>query len=238
VNFSEQLKKAAVDFSLPLSDEQIRAFSQYQELLLEWNQKMNLTAITEPQEIAVKHFIDSLSCLDQAVFPIGCSVVDVGTGAGFPGLPLKIVRPDIQLCLIDSLQKRTVFLQTVTQALELKDVEIRHLRAEEAGRQKPYRARFDVAVSRAVARLSVLCELCLPFVRTGGYFVAMKGAKFREEIAAAEAAIRLLGGHIRQVKEISLPGLNDVRAVIYIEKKKGTPDKYPRRAGIPEKDPL
>jgi len=238
VSFSDRLRTAAADFGMPLSDEQVRMFFHYQEVLLEWNQKMNLTAITDPQEIAVKHFIDSLSCLDSDVFPVGCSVVDVGTGAGFPGLPLKIYRPDIYLCLIDSLQKRTNFLQTVVKDLGMKNVEIHHLRAEEAGRQKIRRARFDVAVSRAVARLSVLCELCLPLVRVGGYFVAMKGAKFREEISEAEGAVKLLGGRIRRVKEVCLPGLEDVRAVIFIEKQKATPEKYPRRPGIPEKDPL
>lgn len=236
--FSEQLKTAATDFGLALSDEQVRMFSHYQEVLTEWNQKINLTAITDPQEIAVKHFIDSLSCLEPEVFPIGCSVIDIGTGAGFPGLPLKIYRPDIQLCLIDSLQKRIKFLQTVIKDLEIKNVETHHLRAEEAGRLKGCRARFDVAVSRAVARLGVLCELCLPLVRVGGYFVAMKGAKFREEISEAEIAIKVMGGRIRRVKEVSLPGLDDVRAVIFIEKEKATPEKYPRRPGIPEKDPL
>jgi 16S rRNA (guanine527-N7)-methyltransferase len=238
VLFSEHLKTAATDFGLSLSDEQVRMFSHYQEILVEWNQKINLTAITDPQEIAVKHFIDSLSCLDAEVFPIGCSVIDVGTGAGFPGLPLKIYRPDIQLCLVDSLQKRIKFLQTVIKDLEIKNVEIHHLRAEEAGRLKGCRARFDVAVSRAVARLGVLCELCLPLVRVGGYFVAMKGAKFREEISEAEIAVKIMGGRIRQVKEVSLPGLDDVRAVIFIEKEKSTPEKYPRRPGIPEKNPL
>jgi len=238
VSFSDCLKTAASDFGVPLSDEQVHLFFHYQKILLEWNQKINLTAITDPQEIAVKHFIDSLSCLEPDVFPSGCSVVDVGTGAGFPGLPLKIYRPDIRLCLIDSLQKRTFFLQTVVKDLGLKNVEIRHLRAEEAGRQRTYRAHFDVAVSRAVARLSVLCELCLPLVHIGGTFIAMKGAKFREEILEAEAAVKLLGGCIRRVKEVSLPGLEDVRAVIYIEKQKATQDKFPRRAGIPEKDPL
>jgi len=238
VSFSERLKTAAIDFAMPLSDEQIQSFSHYQDLLLEWNKKMNLTAITDPQEIVVKHFIDSLSCFDQEVFSTGCSVIDVGTGAGFPGLPLKIYRPDIHLFLIDSLQKRTIFLQTVVKDLQMENVEIRHLRAEEAGRKKICRAHFDVAVSRAVARLSVLCELCLPLVRVGGHFIAMKGAKFREEIAEAEMAVNLLGGCIRRVKEVSLPGLEDVRAVIYIEKQKTTPEKYPRRTGIPEKDPL
>ncbi len=238
MNAFEHLKAAVIEFGMPLSDEQVQAFLTYQETLLEWNNKINLTAITDPQEIAVKHFVDSLSCYDPDIFSFGCSVVDVGTGAGFPGIPLKIYRPDIRLCLIDSLQKRTLFLQTVIQKLGLKDVDIHHMRAEEAGRLKTNRACFDVAVSRAVARLSVLCELCLPLVRVNGFFIAMKGAKFQDEIAEAKSALSLLGGSIAHIKEITLPGLEDVRAIIYIQKVKSTPDKYPRRAGIPEKNPL
>ncbi len=210
----------------------------YNRLLLEWNQKMNLTAITAPQEVAVKHMIDSLSCYRADIFTDGASVVDVGTGAGFPGIPLKIYRPAIQLTLLDSLNKRLNFLQTVVDSLGLDGVALVHARAEEAGQNKLYREKYQVAVSRAVARLNILCELCLPLVKTGGWFVALKGAQYEEEAREAAAALTALGGSIELVQPVSLPGLADKRAVIYIRKVAATPPGYPRKAGTPEKKPL
>ncbi len=165
-------------------------------------------------------------------------MVDVGTGAGFPGLPLKILRPDIRLTLLDSLNKRLYFLQAVVERLALRDVVFVHARAEEAGRHVGHRERYLVAVSRAVARLNVLTELCLPFVAVGGHFIALKGAQYREEVAEAAKAVAALGGRLENVKPVRLPGLEDSRAIVYISKAAPTPPSYPRRPGVPEKKPL
>jgi len=238
MNFTGYLQQAAADYGLSISPEQVADYAVYYEMLIEWNQKMNLTAITEPQEVAVKHMIDSLSCYNESVFPVGCSVIDVGTGAGFPGLPLKIWRSDIKLTLLDSLNKRVTFLQNVVGRLGLGNVDVIHSRAEEGARQKLFREQFNVAVSRAVARLNILCELCLPFVTVGGHFVALKGAQYQQEADEAVRAIELLGGEITTIQPVKLPGLDDSRAVIYIKKVKPTPAAYPRRPGQPEKKPL
>lgn len=238
MTFTDCLAKAAAEYGLPLTPAQMEAFAVYYLLLLEWNEKMNLTAIREPEEVAVKHMIDSLTCYDPKYFPAGCRAVDVGTGAGFPGLPLKIFRPDIKLTLLDSLNKRLLFLQEVVQRLQLTDTVTVHSRAEEGGRQSQYREQFDVALSRAVARLNVLAELCLPYVRTGGYFIALKGAQYRQETEEAAGAIEVLGGRLAEARPVTLPGLSDSRAVIYIEKIKATAPQYPRRPGQPEKKPL
>lgn len=238
MSFSDILRQVAEEYGIMLTSDQVAAFSLYQELLVSWNEKINLTAITEPREVAVKHMIDSLSCYDERFFPVGCAVVDVGTGAGFPGIPLKILRSDIKLTLVDSLNKRLTFLQDVVDQLDLKDVKLIHARAEEAGRMKEQRDRHQVAVSRAVARLNTLAELCLPFVKPGGYFIALKGAQYQEELAEAEQAIKTLAASVNDVRPVSLPGLDDRRAVIYIRKERPTPVGYPRRPGIPEKKPL
>lgn len=236
--FAQALKTAADEYGLALTAKQITLFERYYELLIEWNEKMNLTAITDPQEVAVKHMIDSLSCYDKAYFPDNCTVIDVGTGAGFPGLPLKIFRPDIRLTLLDSLNKRLNFLQQVISELNLVDVTLIHARAEEGGRRKDLRDKYQVAVSRAVARLNILSELCLPFVAPGGHFVALKGAQYMEEAEEAKRALGQLGAKGAEVRPVKLPGLEDRRAVIYIAKEKKTPETFPRRPGIPEKKPL
>jgi len=238
MSFTEHLRQAAAVSGYELSEEQIHKFEIYYQLLVEWNQKMNLTAITEPAEVAVKHMVDSLTAFDEQLFFAGASVADVGTGAGFPGVPLKLFRPDLQLTLIDSLQKRLNFLTAVLEATGMEMVKILHYRAEEAGQKKELREVFDFVTSRAVARLPVLCELCLPLVKIGGYFVALKGAKYEEELLEAERALKVLGAEVAQVKTVRLPGLEDVRAVIYLKKVKPTPKAYPRRAGLPEKKPL
>lgn len=238
MSFRDEMGQAAGAYGISLSERQLEQFEQYFVLLMDWNQKMNLTAITEPHEVAVKHMIDSLSVYDAALFPVGLRLIDVGTGAGFPGIPLKILRPDLRLTLLDSLNKRVRFLETVVQALGFTDVTCIHARAEEAARQKIYREQFDMAVSRAVARLPVLAEYTLPFVKPSGIFAAMKGMKYQEEADAAMHAIRVLGGGAMRLVPVKLSGLEDVRAVIYIEKKGRTPAAYPRKAGIPEKNPL
>ncbi len=236
--FQEEMKKAAAGYGLTLSDEQLQQFTRYYELLIEWNEKMNLTAITEEHEVAVKHMVDSLTAYDESLFQDGTSVIDVGTGAGFPGLPLKIFCPGIKLTLMDSLNKRVKFLQTVVLELGLQNVECVHARAEEGARNKKYREQFDLAVSRAVARLPILCEYCLPFVKRGGHFLALKGRAFAEEVKEAEKAIKVMGGSHTEIREVHLPDLEDKRAIIIVTKTMPTPKAYPRKAGTPAKNPL
>jgi 16S rRNA (guanine527-N7)-methyltransferase len=213
------------------------------ELLIEWNQKMNLTAITDPEGVAVKHFSDSwmiLPWLNRFAEESESSpyrLIDVGTGAGFPGIPLKIMNPSIDLVLLDSLKKRTGFLQTVKDELELANVTCLHSRAEEAARKQELREQFDMATARAVASLPVLCELCLPFVRINGYFIAMKSHS-AVEVDQAQEAIRKLGGRLQQVVNFSLPGTEIKRSLVIIKKVSETPKAFPRKAGIPQKEPL
>lgn len=238
MSFAEILKKAAEEYGISLSETQLQQFDRYQELLVEWNQKMNLTALTEPKDVAIKHMIDSVSVYDEKWFSEGMSVIDIGTGAGFPGLPLKILCPSLKVTLLDSLNKRVKFLEAVVSELGLSDIVCVHARAEEAARQKQYREKFDAVVSRAVARLPILAEYDLPFVRVGGFFAAMKGAKYEEEAQEAKKAVKLLGGGEPVLREIKLPGLEDKRGIIYIRKEKKTPSVYPRKAGTPEKNPI
>ena len=236
--FIDEMKQAASDYGISLSNQQLQQFNRYYELLVEWNEKMNLTAITEAHEVAVKHMIDSLTAYDEKLFQGSVSVIDVGTGAGFPGLPLKIFCPEIRLTLMDSLNKRINFLQTVVDELGLTGVECVHARAEEGARNKAYREQFDLAVSRAVARLPVLCEYCLPFVKRGGHFLALKGMQYQAENEEAAKAIKVMGGSQSGIRSVKLPGLDDVRAVITITKGMPTPKTYPRKAGTPAKNPL
>lgn len=236
--FISEMKTAAAAYGLELGEQQINQFNRYYELLIEWNKVMNLTAITEPQEVAVKHMIDSIAAYDEKLFVEGTSVIDVGTGAGFPGLPLKIFFPAIKLTLMDSLNKRVKFLQTVVDELGLADVACVHARAEEGARNKAYREQFDIAVSRAVARLPVLCEYCLPFVKRSGYFLALKGREYQEEIKEAAKAIKVMGGSKVTERLVKLPSLDDVRAIIAIKKDMPTPKAYPRKAGTPAKKPI
>ncbi|WP_303842409.1 16S rRNA (guanine(527)-N(7))-methyltransferase RsmG [Selenomonas ruminantium] len=236
--FKEELAKAAAEYGISLSDTQMAQYNRYFELLVEWNEKINLTAITEPKEVAIKHIIDSITAYDKNLFQEGTTVIDVGTGAGFPGLPLKIFCPEIKLTLMDSLNKRIKFLQTVVEELGLKDVDCIHARAEEGARNKKYREAFDIAVSRAVARLPILCEYCLPFVKKGGHFIALKGMQYNDEAEEAVKAIKVMGGSHTEIRPVKLPELDDKRAVITITKTTPTPKAYPRKAGIPTKNPI
>lgn len=229
--FSTNLKQVGIT----LSDTQISQFVQYYELLTETNKVMNLTALTEPKDVAVKHFIDSLTVYDNTMH--NATMADVGTGAGFPGVPLKIFDPTIKLTLLDSLAKRLKFLDTLTAELGLQNVTTVHARAEDAGKDKNLREQFDFVTARAVARLNVLAEFCLPLVKVGGKFIAMKGDA-QDEIAEAENAIKLLGGKIIEIKNIKLPNLDDKRTLVIVEKIKTTPNKYPRKAGTATKEPL
>lgn len=232
------LLQAAEKYTLDLQDNQLQQFAVYLKLLQEWNTKINLTAIVDDEGIIIKHFIDSLLFLKKINIKDGMSVLDLGTGAGFPGLPLKIWRPDLKIVLVDSLQKRIGFLQEVIEKLGLANVELVHSRAEDLAQNESYRERFDFVVSRAVANLSVLSEYCLPFVKIQGHFAAAKGPDLEQELKGAHKAIEILGGKIAEQEYYLLPYLNENRSFIKIVKIKPTSKKYPRKAGIPAKKPL
>lgn len=236
MNIKNYISNACSDIGFALNDNQIEQFATYYNLLVEWNDKINLTRITEPQEVAIKHFADSLTLLKHYNIPQGAKVIDVGTGAGFPGIPLKIARPDIQLTLLDSLNKRLVFLQEVADSIGI-EAEIVHARAEEAGRKEEYRERYDVAVSRAVARLNTLSEYCVPYVKVGGAFVVMKGPELSEELQEAKTAINTLGGKVNNVQEFAIPDGSN-RTIVVIDKVSPTKDKYPRHGSKIKSKPL
>lgn len=236
MTFTEILAARGAEAGLRFSELQLKQFNRYYEMLIETNKVMNLTAITEPEDVAVKHMIDSLLAYDKEM--AGKILADIGTGAGFPGVPLKIYCPELKVVLIDSLGKRLNFLQQVIDALALKDIRCEHSRAEDAGRNKQHREKYDFVTARAVARLSVLAEYCLPLAKKGGQFIALKGSKYAEEITEGTEAVKILGGKIVSAEPVKLPGLDDGRAIIKINKIKTTPAQYPRKAGTPEKQPL
>jgi 16S rRNA (guanine527-N7)-methyltransferase len=222
---------------ITLTDLQYQQFMDYYELLVERNKVMNLTAITELNEVITKHFIDSLAMV-KAIKPERERLLDIGTGAGFPGIPLKIAFPDLNIVLLDSLKKRLTFLDEVISQLGLKEIRTLHGRAEDFGRDMDYREQFDLCVSRAVARLSSLSEYCLPYVRKGGCFISYKSGNIEEELTSSNRAIKLLGAELKEVIEYQLPDTDIQRTLIVIEKKNSTPKSYPRAAGKPSKDPL
>lgn len=223
----DKLATCVSSYGLTLEKQQCQQFNTYGDFLLEYNEKVNLTAITEPSEIAIKHFADSILPLALIDFAHGASLIDVGTGAGFPGVPIKIMRPDIKLTLLDSLNKRLVFLKELSVLLQ-QDNDFIHARAEMAGADERLRRRFDYATSRAVAQLAVLCEYCLPLLKVGGKMLALKGPDCGAEIESSKNAIALLGGDIDSVHEYSL-GDQGQRTLIVIKKEKPTPKKYPRQ---------
>ena len=224
--------------NMKLSDIQIKQFLQYYELLIEWNKVMNLTGITEFEEVIQKHFLDSL-CLVKVIPDLsGQTVLDLGTGAGFPGIPLKIAFPDLKIVLMDSLNKRVNFLNEVIKSLKLEKITAVHGRAEEMARRKEYRQQFDICVSRAVSNLSTLSEYCIPFVSVKGMFISYKSADVDEEIENAKKAIFVLGGKVVRVVKFKLPDSDFGRSFVCISKTKGTPKTYPRKAGTPEKNPI
>jgi len=237
------LETYAPEIEVPLSAEMINAFNLYAHMLREKNKVMNLTAIVDDNGIAMRHFVDSLtlgSFISEEQVQQGhkdLTLIDVGTGAGFPGIPLKISMPVLRVTLMDSLAKRVNFLKEVCQALGLEDMKFIHSRAEDGGRDKNLRQKYDIATARAVAALPVLCEYCLPFVKKGGIFLAMKG-RSEEEVGSSGKAISTLGGVIEKVENFTLPGTDMERSVIVIRKVKDTPAAYPRQAGKPSKDPL
>lgn len=234
--FNEGLLEKASTMGVRFSVEQMDKFYKYMNLLIEWNEKINLTAIIEPNEIILKHFIDSITILKD--IKDGSTVVDVGTGAGFPGIPLSIMNPTLKITLVDSLNKRLIFLQEVINELDLKNVELVHARAEEFGRNKKYREKFDIATSRAVANLATLSEYLLPLVKINGKAISMKAGNASQEIEGAKKAIKTLGGNINNIEEFNLPQSDIGRTIIIIDKISGTPGKYPRKPGTPAKEPI
>ena len=235
-------EKGMEELGIALSQEQKKQFITYYEYLVEKNKVMNLTAITEYNEVILKHFLDSLSIVKVGSFDqkklTGKSVIDIGTGAGFPGIPLKIAFPELKITLLDSLNKRVNFLNEVIEMLGLKDVTAIHGRAEEFAKNKAYREKYDLCVSRAVSGLATLSEYCLPYVKVGGLFVSYKSGSVKEEAEAAEKAVKILGGKIRDIQYFDLPGSEISRSLVIIEKIKNTPGKYPRKAGTPLREPL
>ena len=234
--FFEKIQEKSKDLGVRFSVKQTEQFFEYMNLLIEWNEKMNLTAITEPDEIILKHFIDSITILRE--LEDGSKLVDVGTGAGFPGIPLSIMNPTLKITLVDSLNKRLIFLQEVVNRLKLENIEIIHARAEEFGQNRKYREKFVISTSRAVANLSTLSEYLIPLVKVGGKVISMKASDAKQEINEAKKAIEVLGGTVEKVDEFNLPQSDIGRTVIIIRKNKITPNKYPRKPGTPSKEPI
>lgn len=233
--FSEELENAAKQIEIELTKKQIEKFYNYMNLLLEWNEKINLTAIIEPREVILKHFVDSLTIAKY--IKENEKLIDVGTGAGFPGIPLSIVKENTDIVLLDSLNKRINFLEEIKENLKLENITTIHGRAEEFGKNKKERETYDIATSRAVAPLNILLEYLLPLVKVGGKAICMKGSNI-EETEHAKNALEILGGQIEKIEEITLPNSDIKRNIIIVKKVKNTPSKYPRKPGTPSKEPI
>jgi len=232
--FQQQLEQKGIS----LSNEQLQQFERYYELLVQWNEKMNLTSITEKKEVYLKHFYDSISAAFYFDFSKPLSICDVGAGAGFPSIPLKICFPHLHISIVDSLKKRITFLEHLASELKLTNVAFYHDRAETFGKNKEFRESFDLVTARAVARLSVLSELCLPLVKVEGHFLALKASSAEEELEKAQKAVKTLGGTLEEMNNFSLPIEESERNIIVIRKDRPTPKKYPRKPGTPNKMPL
>lgn len=232
--FEDKLKILGIS----LTERQKQQFDRYYELLVEWNKVMNLTGITEYEEVNEKHFVDSLSIVNAIEMNEVNTVIDIGTGAGFPGIPLKIAFPHLKIVLLDSLNKRINFLNTVIKELELDDIKTIHGRAEDYAKQQEFREKFDLCVSRAVANLSTLSEYCIPYIKENGMFIPYKSGEIDEEIQNSKNAIRILGGEMKDVLKFQLPGTEIGRSLVLIRKEHCTSKKYPRKAGLPAKEPL
>lgn len=234
----EEFKTFLSEQSIQLSEWQLKQFDIYFQTLVEWNEKVNLTALTTKEDVYLKHFYDSISASFYYDFSKELTLCDVGAGAGFPSIPLKICFPHINVTIVDSLKKRITFLEELATKLKLEGVSFHHSRAEDFGSEKAYRENFDIVTARAVARMSVLSELCMPLTKVGGVFIAMKGSKADEELTVSEKAIKILGGRTKQVETFSLPKENSERSIIIVNKIKKTPKKYPRKSGTPNKSPI
>lgn len=234
----ERLRKKAMQMGIVLDDTQISQFQTYFEMLIEKNKVMNLTAITEKEEVIDKHFADSLAFVQTGLETSGKRLLDLGTGAGFPGIPLKIAFPEMEVLLLDSLNKRVRFLQDVIRELNLQGIDAVHGRAEDFAKQKAYRENFDYVVSRAVANLAVLSEYCLPYVSVGGYFLPYKSGDIQREIDESRKAVKILGGSVEDVVSFEIPGTDIHRTILKIRKKTAAPKRFPRKAGLPSKEPI
>ena len=234
----EILNKKMEEIGIQLSDMQTEQFLTYYDMLIERNKVMNLTAITEYDDVVEKHFVDSVSLIKALDAEEVKNVIDIGTGAGFPGIPLKIVFPHLKVTLLDSLNKRIKFLNDVIGTLELENIETIHGSAEDFAKQEIYREQYDLCVSRAVANLATLSEYCLPYVKVGGYFISYKSGEIEEELQQSKRAVSILGGTLGDVIKFALPGTDIARSFVKIKKVKNTGKKYPRKAGLPSKEPL
>lgn len=232
------LEEGCQELGITLDKIQKKQFTDFYEYLVEKNKVMNLTGITEFQEVLVKHFLDSLACVKAVDMNKVNRIMDIGTGAGFPGVPLKIAFPHLEACLLDSLKKRVNFLEETFQLLKLENITAIHGRAEEFAKNKTYRETYDLCVSRAVSNLATLSEYCLPYVKTGGFFISYKSGTIQEEVEQAQKAVKILGGKIQDVVYFQLPDSEIQRSLVVIEKIKATPGRYPRKAGTPLKEPL
>lgn len=235
---NEKFRNQLNELKIPLNENQYQQFDKYYELLVEWNKVMNLTGITEYDEVNEKHFVDSLSIVKVIDVEKVNTVIDIGTGAGFPGLPLKIAYPHLQIVLLDSLNKRVKFLNHVVKELDLQGIETLHGRAEDYAKDKQYREQFDLCASRAVANLATLSEYCVPYVKIGGMFVSYKSGNIDEELQMSKNAIEKLGGTLEETVKFQLPGTEIGRSFVTISKKKSTKKMYPRKAGLPSKEPI
>ncbi|MBS4761869.1 16S rRNA (guanine(527)-N(7))-methyltransferase RsmG [Carnobacteriaceae bacterium zg-ZUI252] len=235
----EQFKRSVEEAGITLTDKQLKQYEMYFEMLVEWNEKMNLTAITQKEEVYLKHFYDSLTlAIETDVLQKSVTLCDVGAGAGFPSIPLKIALPHLYVTIVDSLNKRITFLNELVRALELENVSCFHDRAETFGQNEVFREKFDVVTARAVARLNLLSELCLPLVKVDGVFVSMKASSTLEEVAQSCKAFNVLGGEFVEDKAFQLPYEAGERHIVVVHKKQATPKKYPRKAGLPAKSPI
>ncbi|MGV8982473.1 16S rRNA (guanine(527)-N(7))-methyltransferase RsmG [Clostridium sp.] len=238
MKYFDILSKASSNEGLEFNEKKYEQFMKYKDLIKEWNEKVNLTAIKEDEEIIKKHFIDSMKVFKFQGLKNAKTVIDIGTGGGFPGIPMKIIKPEINIVLLDSLNKRINFLNEVISNLQLEKIKAIHGRAEDFAQDRQYREKFDAAVSRAVANLTVLSEYCLPYVKVGGYFVAMKGPAVEEEIKSSKNAIRMLGGRIEHIEKVQIEDSDLDHNLVIISKISRTPKQYPRKAGLVAKSPL
>ena len=234
----DRLYEVAKKIDIELSDHQLEQFQKYYELLVEWNKVMNLTGITEFEEVLTKHFLDSLACVKAIDMTKVKTIMDIGTGAGFPGVPLKIAFPHLEACLLDSLKKRVNFLEESFELLGLEGIKAIHGRAEEYAKNKEYREKYDLCVSRAVSNLATLSEYCLPYVKEDGYFLPYKSGDIKEEAANSKKAVKILGGSIEDIISFEIPDTDMARTILKIHKTKATPKRFPRKAGLPTKEPI